>query len=32
METAMNEGYVENIDMENQDSTGNAKKMRKMAK
>ena len=25
METAMNEGYVENIDMENQDSTGNAK-------
>ena len=25
METAMNEGYVENIDMENQVSTGNAK-------
>ena len=25
METAMNEGYVENIDMENQTSTGNAK-------
>ena len=25
METAMNEGYVENIDMENQASTGNAK-------